>query len=133
MLTTDTQEIESDLFAKLFSDEAFWPTAPRTIEDTGLSVMFVEALICKFLATTGTASGRRIAEELCLPFGTLEDLFGTLRTRQLLVHAGAAPFNDYYYSLTEQGNSMAESAAHACGYAGPAPVPLMDYVISVEA
>lgn len=132
-MVTETLEIEGDLLATLLADEAFWPAEPRSLKESGLSVSFVESLILKFIALTGTSSGRNISEHLCLPFGVLEEVYGSLRTRQLLVHTGAAPFGDYYYTLTDQGTKAAQGAAKASAYAGPAPVPLMDYVISVEA
>ena len=50
-----------------------------------------------------------------------------------MVHAGSAAFNDYYYTLTESGRQQAQAHLESCAYVGPAPVPLMDYVISVEA
>ncbi len=37
------------------------------------------------------------------------------------------------YSLTEHGQKRALSHQKVCSYTGPAPVPLMDYVLSVEA
>jgi predicted ATPase with chaperone activity len=132
-MVTETLEIEGDLLANLLGDEAFWPAEPHTLEESGLPVSLVESLILKYIAITGTSSGRKISEQLCLPFGVLEDVFGSLRTRQLLVHTGSAPFGDYYYTLTDQGTKSAQSAAKASAYVGPAPVPLMDYVISVEA
>jgi predicted ATPase with chaperone activity len=133
MSVTQTQNIEQDLLSALFAEEAFWPTEPRSCEETGISVAFIESLVLKYLILSGTSSGRGIAEQLCLPYGTLENLFATLRTRQLLVHAGSAPFNDYYYTLTDQGRKQAQAAMASCAYVGPAPVPLMDYVIAVEA
>ena len=51
----------------------------------------------------------------------------------MLVHKGSAPFNDYVYMLTESGRDRAQAAMSACAYVGPAPVPLMDYVLSSEA
>lgn len=133
MTTTLTQEIDQGLLSTLLSDDAFWPSDPRSVEETGLSESMIESLICKFLAVTGTSSGRNVADNLCLPFGIVEQFFGTLRTRQIIVHAGSAPFNDYYYTLTEQGRRHAHAYTKACAYVGPAPVPLMDYIISVEA
>ncbi len=56
----------------------------------------------------GTNKGRSIADHLCLPFNIIEPLLGTLRTNQIVVHAGSAPFNDYYYSLTTQGRSAGD-------------------------
>lgn len=133
MRVTDTQEIEDGLLATLLANESFWPATPRSIEETGLTESFIESLIAKYLGVSGTSSGRNIAEEICLPFGILESLFASLRTRQLLVHAGSAPFNDYYYTLTEQGRTFAQACLEASAYVGPAPVPLVDYVLSVEA
>jgi predicted ATPase with chaperone activity len=132
-MSTDTLDIQDGLLATLLTDDAFWPSEPRSIEDTGLSATAIEALICKYLLAIGTNSGHGIAEHLCLPFGILESIFNGLRTRQIIVHGGSAPFNDYYYTLTETGRNRARSFQSTSGYIGPAPVPLMDYVISVEA
>ncbi len=132
-MTTETLSIENDLLASLLSDECFWPADPKNVRETGLPISMIESLIIKCLATHGTRSGHNVAEFIAMPFGLLEEMLGALRTRQLIVHAGAAPFNDYYYSLTDQGNKAAQSAFRECSYLGPAPVPLMDYIISVEA
>ncbi len=128
-----TLDIKDSLLASLLSDENFCPTEPPSIEETGLGEEFVEQLICKHLAVFGTSKGRAIADYICLPFNIVEPLLGTLRTNQFVVHAGSASFNDYYYSLTTQGRARAMAFLEACAYVGPAPVPLMDYVISVEA
>src|SRR5688572_6458630 len=82
MRVTDTQEIEDGLLATLLANESFWPATPRSIEETGLTESFIESLITKYLGVSGTSSGRNIAEEICLPFGILESLFASLRTRQ---------------------------------------------------
>jgi len=133
MSATITQEISKELLSTLLSDDTFWPAEPRSMKETGLSEGFIESLVCKFLGHTGTSSGRRMAEALCLPFGVIESLLASLRAKQVVVHAGSAAFNDYYYTLSEQGRRRARAYADACAYVGPAPVPLMDYVIAVEA
>jgi predicted ATPase with chaperone activity len=132
-MSNETLELEGELLATLLSDEVFLPTQPRTLKETGLAIPFIETLVLKYVATVGTASGRNIAGEICLSFGLLEEVLQSLRTRQLVVHAGAAPFNDYYYGLTEEGNSAARRASRASAYVGPAPVPLDDYIVSVDA
>jgi predicted ATPase with chaperone activity len=132
-MATDVQDARGSLLAAVLSDESFRPVAPRSLEETGLPVSMVELLVIKHLAVVGTSSGRAVAKHLCLPFGALEALYQTLRTRQLIVHTGSAPVNDYYYTLTEQGRQRAQGALATCAYAGPAPVPLVDYVLSVEA
>jgi len=93
----------------------------------------IESLILKRLAVVGVSSGRQLANDLCLSFTVLEGMFQTLRVRQYLVHKGSAPLNDYNYALTETGSDRATQLSNTCSYVGPAPVPLMDYVLSVEA
>ena len=129
----ETAETEGGLLASLLSEDSFFPSCPQSLEETGLSESLVESLICKYLLGTGTASGRSIADAISLPFGLLEDLFRALRARQILCHSGSAPLNDYYYTLTEQGRDRAQVFSEACAYVGAAPVPLAEYLLSVDA
>jgi len=133
MLITETQEVQGTWLQAFLSNERFWPAEPKSLSETGVPLAIIESLVFKHLAVIGTASGRKIAEYVCLPFRALEDLFVALRAQQLIVHTGAAPFNDFYYILTEQGLQKAKAFRAACAYVGPAPVPLTDYIISVEA
>src|SRR5262245_13293559 len=132
-MSTDTLDITESLLKTFLDGERFWPAEPQTLEETGLSTSLIESLICKHLAVAGTACGRAIAERVCLPFRLLEDVYAGLRTRQIMTHAGAAPFNDYYYGLTENGHERARRFQQSCAYVGSAPVPFVDYVNSVEA
>ena len=115
-MTTETIELEGELLASLLSAETFLPTQPRALAETGLPIPFVESLLIKALASMGTCSGCRLADQICLPFGLLEEVIESLRARQLLVHTGAAAFNNYYYALTDQGNATAQRAIRACSY-----------------
>lgn len=124
---------DQPLLATLLAGERFWPTEPESVAETGLSETFLETLVCKLLLVNGDTSGRRIARELCLPFSIVDPILARLRTAQILVHRGAGPINDYVFALTEEGLRRARAYKSECGYAGPAPVPLMDYIISVEA
>ncbi len=134
MSQTQTGELNrDDLLAAIMSDEAFRPAEPATVEDTGLSIALIESLIVKRLLLTGINTGRKLAESVCLPFRVLEDVYQSLRDRQILIHKGSAPFNDYTYTLTELGRETAQMALRACAYAGPAPVPLNDYLLATEA
>ncbi|HEX3656112.1 MAG TPA: AAA family ATPase [Pirellulales bacterium] len=128
-----TLDIKDGLLASLLSDDNFFPSEPASIEETGLGEELVEQLICKHLLIFGTSKGRSIADHVCLPFRIVEPLLNSLRTNQIVIHASSAPFNDYYYSLTAQGRERAQAFFDSCAYSGPAPLPLMDYVISVEA
>jgi predicted ATPase with chaperone activity len=117
----------------LLAGERFVPAEPRSLEEAGLPEGMVEGLVCKHLASVGAASGRAIAKELCLSFTLLEERFHRLRTRQILSHKGSAALNDYTYALTDLGRDFAERQFEICAYPGPAPVPLTDYITSVDA
>jgi predicted ATPase with chaperone activity len=121
------------LLASILNDDVFRPAEPQSLDQLGISPIVIETLICKYLLQIGSTSGRDIAQRLCLPFGILEDVLLALRSRQVLVHQGQAAINDYCYALTDQGMSRARAAMQACSYVGPVPVPLDDYVMSVEA
>ena len=132
-MSTETHDFRGSLLAAVLSDESFRPSAPQSLEETGLATSLIESLICKHLTVIGSSSGRGIARHVCLPFGILEGLLQTLRSRQIIVHTGSAPLNDYCYALTELGRKRAQAYMDACAYIGPAPVPMVDYVLSVDA
>jgi predicted ATPase with chaperone activity len=117
----------------LLAEDGFRPAPLRNLDETGLPESLVEGLICKRLASVGTESGRALAQALCLPVGILEERYQKLRSRQIITHKGAAALNDYVYALTDQGRHYTEHLLDLCAYQGPAPVPLTDYVTSVDA
>lgn len=125
--------LSSNILASIMADESFHPNEPPSLSETGLPISLIESLVIKRLSVCGQSSGRQLAIDLCLPFGILEELYQILRVQQLIVHRAAAPFNDYYYCLTENGRERAAALLRNCSYTGPAPVPLLDYVMSVEA
>ncbi len=133
MSVVDDPSDAGNLLASILSDESFRPSEPRSLEETGLSGTMLEALALKHLLVVGSASGRVLAERMCTPFGVIEPLLEGLRTRQQLSHTGSAALNDYSYALTDQGRERAQSYHGACAYVGPAPVPLADYTVSVDA
>jgi predicted ATPase with chaperone activity len=114
-------------------DDCFWPSEPTSLDDAGIGETFVETLICQILLSVGTLSGRKIAERIGLPFGIVDLQLAGLRTKQYIAHARSAPLNDFYYSLTENGQKRAVASQRNCSYLGPAPVPLSEYLLSVEA
>jgi predicted ATPase with chaperone activity len=124
---------DNTTIATLLSGEKFWPSEPRNLHETGLPAPFVESLLLKLMLAHGKTSGRQLAQRTALPFNVLEPVLAKLRTQQHVAHAGAAPLNDYYYTLSDVGKNEAQTAYEMCRYLGPAPVPLMDYIISVEA
>jgi hypothetical protein len=129
----NTISADAALFTAMMAGENFWPTDPRSLQELGLSEPFVEAHICRLLLSAGNMTGRQVASELCVAFRLVETQMERLRGRRLISHCGSASLNDYIYGLTEEGRKRAQVFHGECSYIGPAPVPLMDYVISVEA
>lgn len=131
--TSESLDVHPELLADLLSADSFFPPEPQTIAETGLSESFIEALLCRHLALTGTCSGRRVASAICLPLKLISPILESLRTRKLVAHAGVAPLNDYNYMLTETGHERARGYLRQSAYVGPAPVPLPEYIVSVDA
>ena len=123
-----------DSTASLIEDPQTWsdtivPQAPPTLEDTGLSGDDVSALLLKSLYA-GEATGRDLADRVCLPYGMIEPIVEHLRAEHLMevrsaVGAGTA---GYRYSLTDMGRDRTRALMNVCGYVGAAPVPLTQYV-----
>ena len=110
-------------------------TEPRTIEGTGLSQDFLEALTLKLLYTKGVLSGGQIAAELCLSFsGIVEPVLQALRTRHLVEVAGADNMQRvaFRYTMTAGGGKQAGSLLARNGYVGPCPVTLAHYTAVVK-
>jgi hypothetical protein len=106
------------------------PPKPATIEATGLSADTLWSILIKMLHG-GEASGMGLADRVCLPYGILEPLLEKLRVEQLVevksaVGTGSA---GYRYALTDSGRARALRYFDACGYVGPAPVPVSQYTL----
>lgn len=130
---TSNEKQDSNLISALGLDEGFSPPEPQSLEETGLTGATIEDLILKVVQNAGAMTGRELSDHLCVPLPILEDCFTNLRNRQLLAPTGSAMLGDYVYQLTDNGRERARLAMKECAYAGPAPVPLDDYVDSVEA
>jgi hypothetical protein len=114
--------------------EAFAPAIPQSLADTGLSSSLVDDLLLKRLFSGGPQTSGSIADALCLPFlltlHNLNDL-RRLHITHVLGSRGQGERN-YVYTLTEEGEDRARAALQRNMYDGPAPVPLSDYVRSVQ-
>ncbi|MGB2500072.1 MAG: AAA family ATPase, partial [Mariniblastus sp.] len=107
MFTQTPPSLGSGLLATILADESFRPSEPNSLPETSLPNSLIENLLLKRLAVVGMSSGRQLSNDLCLPFSVLQKLFAQLRSRQIIVHNGSAPLNDYSYTLTESGRERA--------------------------
>ena len=111
----------------------FFPRAPRNFKEAGTNDSQVESLVLKFLLAAGDCSGRDIADQLKLPFITLEPFLAQLKTDQLIGFIGQAAMNDYICRLTESGRDRARRYSASCTYYGACPVGIKDYIASIKA
>jgi predicted ATPase with chaperone activity len=106
------------------------PSAPETLEQTGLTLGFLSDMVLRTLYVRGGMLGLDLARLLCLPFKVLEEALSFLKHEKCIEVAGGDLIGriSYRFNLTELGRRRAQEAFKMCGYVGPAPVPLEDYV-----
>src|SRR6187397_1649119 len=108
--------------------EVLAPPKPRDLEGTGLAADTVASIILKTLHS-GEATGMSVADRVALPYSILEPLVEKLRLEALVEVKSATGTGTagYRYALTDAGRDRARRAFEACGYVGPAPVPVSQY------
>jgi predicted ATPase with chaperone activity len=106
------------------------PTAPENMQQTGLTLGFLNDLILRVLYTRGGMVGLDLAKLLCLPFKVIEESLRFLKDDKCVEVMGGDLIGrvSYRFNLTELGRRRAQDAMKMCAYVGPAPVPLEDYV-----
>src|SRR3954468_12357150 len=106
------------------------PSAPETLQQTGLTLGFLSDLILRTLYTRGGMLGLDLARLLCLPFKVIEESLHFLKQEKCTEVLGGDLIGriSYRFNLTDLGRRRAQEAMKLCAYVGPAPVPLEDYV-----
>ncbi|MBK7448058.1 MAG: ATP-binding protein [Anaerolineales bacterium] len=114
----------------------FTPPQINSLEDTGLSTLWLQDLILKVLYFRGYLSGSKISDEITLPFaGVTDQLLTTLKQEKLIEvksSQGGLGEGSYTYGITSAGIVRAREALERSQYAGPAPVPFEVYNESIR-
>ena len=115
---------------------AFVPPQVNTLEDTGLSILWLQDLALKIMYFQGYMTGLKVADELCLPFaGVVDQILEMLKREKLIeVKSSQMGLGDslYQYAITGAGILRAREALDRSQYAGPAPVPIEFYNQSIQ-
>ena len=114
----------------LVSDEVVaHPSAPRTLEESGLSLDLILQLVLKTLHFSGELSGSDLARRIGLPFVVLSPAIEQLKAQQQLqiVGGGLVGGASYRYRITDAGRTRAALFLESSHYVGFAPVPLEQY------
>jgi predicted ATPase with chaperone activity len=106
------------------------PSAPESLKQSGLSLSFLTDLLLRVLYTRGTMLGLDLARFTCLPFKVIEEALKFLKDEKCVEVTGGDLIGrvSYKFNLTELGRHRAQDALKLCGYVGPAPVPIEDYI-----
>ncbi len=114
----------------------FVPPPTTKLEDTGLSLLWLQDLALKIFYFQGYLSGFKAAEELALPFaGIVDQILETLKREKLIeVKSSQMGLGEgaYQYAITGAGIVRAREALERSQYAGPAPVPIEAYNESIR-
>jgi predicted ATPase with chaperone activity len=114
----------------------FIPPPINTVDDTGLSALWLQDLALKILYSQGYMSGFKIAELIALPFAGITDMILEALKRDKLIEVkssqGGLGEGAYTYGITGAGVTRAREALERSQYAGPAPVPFEVYNESIR-
>src|ERR1041384_5321080 len=109
----------------------FLPPPINSVEDTGLSPLWLQDLALKILYSQGYMSGFKIAELIALPFAGITDLILEALKREKSIEVkssqGGLGEGAYTFGITSAGITRAREALERSQYAGPAPVPFEVY------
>lgn len=114
----------------------FVPRPPESLEASGLSATAVEEHVLRCLYAQPQASGAQLALASGLSFqAVIGPVINNLRQDHLLEVRGQRGIGEagYAYVLTSKGTARALEALERTLYRGPLPVPIADYIASVEA
>jgi len=113
----------------------FVPPPVTKIDDTGLSLLWLQDLALKIIYFGGYLNGFQIAERIALPFaGIIEFILDNLKREKFVevkTQMGGLGEGAYQYAITGAGIARAREALDRSQYAGPAPVPLEIYNQSI--
>lgn len=120
----------------VFQGSSFIPPPMTKLEDTGLSLLWLQDLVLKIFYFQGYLTGFKTAEEISLPFaGIVDQILETLK-REKLIEVKSSQMGlgegSYQYAITGAGIVRAREALDRSQYAGPAPVPIEAYNESIR-
>ncbi|RID92194.1 ATPase [Gemmobacter lutimaris] len=111
------------------------PPAPRTLAETGLSVVMMRDILLKTMFRMNANLVSELARIVCLPIPATQELIDLARSQRLLEATGtlhATSGNEMGYQLTDGGKARALDALAQSEYYGAMPVPLENYSQQVK-
>jgi predicted ATPase with chaperone activity len=105
------------------------PGAPKTLDETGLSVDLIVQLALKTLHFAGELTGSALGERLGLHYNAIQPAVDLLKSvRQIEIVGGSLLGGaSFRYRITDSGRTRAALFLEQNRYVGLAPVPLAQY------
>lgn len=113
----------------------FFPSVPKTMEETHLRPSFIADLILKHALLLKSFSLSKLVDQIMLPQPIVRQSLDDHRKLGLIeITRRDTSFNiaNYQYTITDSGFNRALSLMEESRYVGPAPVALDDYRCAVE-
>jgi len=113
----------------------FVPRTPESLQAAGLSPAFVEEHLLRCLHAAPQSTGAQLAAACGVGFQAIAPILDSLRQDHLVEIRGQRGIGDagFAYVHTSKGAARALEALEKTQYRGPLPVPIADYLASVEA
>jgi predicted ATPase with chaperone activity len=106
------------------------PPVPESVEELGIPPSVVEQLILKYLYFRGDMVGREIASTLGVQFSLIDEILEAHKRQHYVGVKKSLGMGNAsgVFVLTEAGRNLTREFLENNLYAGPAPVPLYQYV-----
>jgi len=111
---------------------AFAPPVPQTVEELGIPHSLLVDLVMRRALLEGGSTLQSLSKALRVSVQVIGTIFQHLRSQHLVEVKGMAG-NDYNFTLSASGKSLAAERFQLSQYAGAAPVSLKDYSIATKA
>jgi hypothetical protein len=111
------------------------PPSPRSLADTGLSIIMMRDILLKSMFRTNQDQVTNLSKIISLPVPLTQELVDLARTQKLITATGtmhATAGNEMGYELTDAGKARALDALSQSEYYGAMPVPLEQYSVQIK-
>jgi len=110
----------------------FAPGIPQTFEELGVPQPLIMDLVLRRMLLEGFSTLTTLSQKLKLSIPLIDATFRIMRQQQLVEVKGMIG-NDYNFTLSQSGRSLASERFQMTQYAGAAPVSLVDYTHATKA
>ena len=109
------------------------PPVPRSVEETGIQSSRLFNLMIRLMHFRGLETVSALARAMKMPYAIVRQLMDEATSRSAVQpKGGGGQFIEIYYTLSNEGRKLLDSACEQSLYLGPAPVPLDVYRQQVE-